>query len=217
MSTAADKNRQALEALLGSAALAARLVTTRVAVVGPARDASVSAALLTEVLADTLGRLWPNIDFSGEIAEAGLQAARNAASSGEALIDGLRHAWQPPYDVIVSVGGRATGHDSPEIVVGADGWRVGFGDSATCGTSPNPVGPAFAAALAAAQVFATCFATELEDFGVRQLDNWQADVRELFGALELDVKPIDLEQTHIFGVGAVITTVSLGDGAAHKV
>lgn len=203
MSAASDKNRQALEALLGSAALAARLVTTRVAVVGPARDSGVSAALLTEVLADTLGRLWPNIDFSGETAEVGLQAARSAASSGEALVDGLRHAWQPPYDVIISVGGRAAGHDSPEIVVGADDWRVGFGDSATCGTSPNPVGPAFAAALAAAQVFATCFAKELEDFGVKQLDDWQADVRELFGAPELDMKPIDLERTHIFGVGAV--------------
>ena len=203
MSTAADKNRQALTALLGSEALAARLVTTRIAVVAPQRDTPASAALLVEVLADTLGRLWPNIDFSGEAGAAAVRVAQEAAVSGEAPTAGLRAAWTPPYDVVVSVGGSTQGHQSPEIIVGADDWRVGFGGSVKCGASDNPVAPAFAAALAAAQVFASCFATELADSGAKPLDDWNADVRDLFDAPELAVTPIDLEHTHVFGVGAV--------------
>lgn len=203
MSTAADKNRQALAALLGNAALAARLVSTRIAVVAPQCDTPASAALLVEVLADTLGRLWPNIDFVGAEAAAALRVAQDAALSGEAPTGGLRAAWAPPYDVVVSIATSTPGHQSVEIIVGADDWTVGFGGSVACGASDNPVGPAFAAALAAAQVFATCFATELTDSGAKPLDDWHADVRDLFGAPELAVVPIDLEHTHIFGVGAV--------------
>lgn len=203
MSTAGDKNRQALAALLGSDTLAGKLGTTRVAVVTPEQNTPESATLLVQVLADTLGRLWPNIDFSGQLAGMGLYVAQDAARSGEAPTEGLRSAWAPPYDVVVSVNGSASGHHSPEIVVGADDWFVEFGHGAACGPSVNPVGPAFAAALAAAQVFAICFARELDGSGARSLDGWSADVRHLFGAPELKVAPIDLALTHIFGVGAV--------------
>lgn len=203
MTTAADKNRQALAALLGSDTLAGKLRTTRIAVVTPEHDTSASAKLLVTVLADTLGRLWPNIDFSGQSASMGLQLAQDAARSGEAPTEGIRSAWAPPYNVVVSVNGSARDHHSPEIVVGANDWVVEFGQGAACGPSANPVGPAFAAALAAAQVFAICFARELDGSGVRSLDGWSADVRHLFGAQELEVAPIDLALTHFFGVGAV--------------
>ena len=203
MSTAADKNRQALVALLGSAALADKLTSIRIAVVTPERDAPASAALLVEVLADTLGRLWPNIEFDGELANLALRVAHAAAESGSAPTQGMRIGWSPPYDVVVSVGGRMHKHGSPEIVVGADGWRVQFGNEAPCGDSLNPVGPAFAAALTAAQVFASCFSKELEGSGAKPLEDWGADVRELFGAPELAVDPLDLLETHVFGGGAV--------------
>lgn len=202
MSTAADKNRQALAALLDSAELASTLLELRIAVVTPPGESPASAALLTEVLADTLGRLWPNMDFDGELAAVGLQTAQRAATSGNAPTSGLRVAWAPPYDVIVSVGCPPPAGQGLTITVGANGWEVGFGDHAACGDSDNPVGPAFAAGLAAAQVFATCFREQLGD-SVRSLDHWHADVRDLFGAPALHDGPLDIGICHLFGIGAV--------------
>ncbi|WP_457337190.1 hypothetical protein [Rhizobacter sp. P5_C2] len=206
--SAAEKNRQALLALFGDDALVSKLSSTRIAVVVPSANTPAGAVLLAKVLADALARLWPNIDFCGEIAEGLLVVGQEAALAGQAPADGLKLAWAPPYDMVVSVGGPGPEGSSPCIQVGADGWQVRFGDHATCGGSLNPVGPAFAAGLAAAQVFARCFATALEGARLQPLGDWGADVRDLFHAPELELRPFDLQDTHVFGVGAV--THSMG-------
>jgi hypothetical protein len=201
--SAAEKNHQALLALFGDAALVSKLSSTRLAVLTPSANTPSSAVLLANVLVDALARLWPNIDFFGEIAEGLLFAGRSAALSGQAPADGLRVAWAPPYDMVISIGGPGPEGLSPCMQVGADGWRVRFGEGATCAGSLNPVGPAFAAGLAAAQVFASCFAVALEGARLQPLVDWGADVRDLFRAPELELRPFELQDTHVFGVGAV--------------
>ena len=201
--SAAEKNRQALLALFGDDALVSKLSTTRIAVAAPPAHTPASAALLAKVLVDTLARFWPNIDFVGEIAESLLVIGRDAAEAGAAPVDGMKLGWAPPYDMVVSVGGPPPDTTLPYLQVGADGWHVQFGEGAICGSSMNPVGPAFAAGLAAAQVFANCFASALEGSGRRPLGDWGADVRNLFGAPQLELHGFNLHDTHVFGVGAV--------------
>ena len=201
--SAIEKNRQALVALFGSDELVAMLTGKRIAVTLPPVSTPPSAVLLATVLSDTLGRLWPNLDFSGEQAEIALGVSQEAARSGGAPTGGLRVAWEPPYDLVVSIGAPAPQGASPSIQVGADGWHAAFGEGATCGESLNPVGPAFAAGLAAAQVFRSCFERELTGSGAKPLGSWVTDVRELFNAQGLELADIDLGETHVFGVGAV--------------
>ncbi|TDP72996.1 hypothetical protein [Roseateles toxinivorans] len=201
--SAAEKNRQALLALFGDDALVLKLSSTRIALALPSANTPPSAVLLATVLADVLGRLWPNIDFFGEIAEVALAVSHDAASSGGAPVDGMKVGWAPPYDMVISVGAAAPDATSPCIRVGADGWQVQFGDEATCGDSMNPVGPAFAAGLAAAQLFSVCFSAALEGSGLRPIGDWGTDVRGLFEAPGLEFRAFDIQETHVFGVGAV--------------
>lgn len=201
--SATEKNRQAFFALFGDASLADKLIATRIAVTMPKSNAPRSSLLLLEVLADTLGRLWPNIDFAGDGADEGCRVAQEAAQSGNAPSDGIQVRWAPPYDIAVTIGPPEFESTSPPIQVGCDGWTTAFGNGAACGDSVNPVGPAFAAALTAGQVFATCFATALEGFELKPFEEWTADVRELFGAPQLDEVPLNIDGTHFFGVGAV--------------
>lgn len=201
--SAADKNRQALLALFGDDALVSKLSSTRIAVVLPSVQTPASATLLATILVDALARLWPNIDFVGEIAGSMLVVSRDAARAGTAPVDGMQLGWAPPYDLVVSVGVPPPDTRSPYIQVGADDWHVQFGEGACCGSSMNPVGPAFAAGLAAAQVFAHCFSDALDGSGLRPLGDWSADVRDLFKAPQLELRPLHLEDTHVFGVGAV--------------
>lgn len=183
-------------------------MATRIAVTTPRVHASRSALLLLEVLADTLGRLWPNIDFAGDGADVGCHVAQDAAQSGGAPSDGLRVGWAPPYDITVSIGTSEFEGYTPSIQVGANGWTVEFGSGARCGDSANPVGPAFGAALAAGQVFATCFASALEGYDLKPFGDWTADTRELFGAPMLEEVPLDIDGTHFFGVGAVTHAIA---------
>ncbi len=88
MSAASEKNAQALKALFGDAALANQLGSTRIAVVTSSEQMPQSGVLLADVLADVLGRLWPNIDFSGSCAERQLMVATDAARSGGAPLEG---------------------------------------------------------------------------------------------------------------------------------
>lgn len=203
MSAAADKNAQALKALFGDAELAGRLALTRIAVVSPAEDMPKSGTLLAEVLADVLGRLWPNIDFVGCSAEQQLAVAANAAKSGCAPADGLSVGWAPPYDCVISIGTTVLPETGYAIQVGANDWEVQLGHEAACGISDNPVGPAFAAAMAAAQVFHHVFAAELAGMDAPLLDECKVDLRQLFDAAELEIGPLDVGETHVFGVGAV--------------
>lgn len=201
--SAAEKNLQALLALFGDGALASKLSSTRIAVALPSANTPTSASLLAKVLVDALARLWPNIDFVGEIADSLVVVAHDAAKAGAAPVDGMKLGWAPPYDMVVSVGGTTPDTTSPCIQVGADGWHVQFGEGAICGSSMNPVGPAFAAGIAAARVFAHCFSAALEGSGLRQLGDWSTDVRDLFKAPQLELRAFHLQDTHVFGVGAV--------------
>jgi len=203
VSAASEKNAQALKALFGDAALANRLGSTRIAVVTSSEQMPQSGVLLAEVLADVLGRLWPNIDFSGSCAERQVMVATDAARSGGAPSEGLACRWAPPYDCAVFIGTPIYPDTGYAIQVGADGWGVQLGPDAICGSSDNPVGPAFAAAMAAAQVFLHVFAAELAGMDAPPLQECKLDIRALFNAPWLQIAPLDLRETHMFGVGAV--------------
>ena len=203
MSNAANKNAEALNALFGDASLASRLTSTRIAVVTPSDDLSPAGALLARVTADTLARLWPNIDFYGFGAEQQLTVSLSATQSGGAPTDGLAIRWAPPYNCVIAIGCRAPTEADYVLQVGADNWTAEFGPDAHCGNSPNPIGPAFAAAMVSAQVFRQVFMSELSGMDLAPLDPCTIDVRTLFDASHLEVGPLNLGQTYMFGVGAV--------------
>lgn len=203
MSSAGEKNAQALKALFGEAALAGRLSSTRIAVVTSSEQMPKSGMLLAEALADILGRLWPNIDFLGSCSEWQLSVATEAATSGGAPSEGLACRWAPPYDCVVFIGTPILSDAGYAIQVGADGWQVKFGPDALCGSSENPVAPAFAAAISAAQVFKHVFEAELAGMDAPPLQECDLDLRDLFDAPQLEVAPLELRETHVFGVGAV--------------
>lgn len=203
MSAAKEKNAQALKALFGSDALADRLSSTRIAVVLPPDAPTESGRLLAEVLTDMLARLWPCIDFHGAEAANMLAVALRAAQSGGGSGDDLQMRWAPPYDVVIAVGCDVPSGASYVLRVGSDGWLAAMGMDATCGSSLNPVGPAFAAAMAGAQVFHRTFRSALTGMGAEPFDTWYFDVRQLFGVPALDMADLDLGETHVFGVGAV--------------
>jgi len=200
--SAIEKNRQALLALFNNASLVDRLVGTRIAVLST--DSSRSAQLLGDVLADCLARLWPNIDFSGPLAARQLSVATSAARSGRAPEAGLRHQWAPFYDAVIAIGCDAPSDAAAwSLRVGAQGWNACIGGGGSCNEDPNPVGPAFAAAIAASQLFGRVFAHELADMEPDSLDGLVFDTREIAGDTNLIAEPLDLGNTVFFGCGAV--------------
>lgn len=203
MSNATDKNTLAIQALFGNAALADRLNSTRIAVVTPSGNLPHSGKLLADIVADVLARLWPNIDFTGTGAELQLARALSAAGSGGVTGEGLRIQWAPPYDCVVAIGCDTPSESNYTLRVGADGWTADFGSGASCSSSTNPVGPAFAAAMVGAQVFHRVFEVELAGMDTVHLDHCSVDVRKLFDAPDLKAGTLELGETHVFGVGAV--------------
>ncbi len=203
MSAAKDKNAQALKALFGNGALVERLSSTNIAMVLPQEELSASGRLLAAVLSDVLARLWPCISFHGAEADRILTVAQSAAQSGGGNGSGLQVRWAPPYDIVVAVGCDAPPDAGYTLRIGADGWHSAIGADAKCGNSLNPVGPAFAGAMAGAQVFHRVFQSELAGMATEPFDSWHVDVRQLFAAAELEVANLDLGETHAFGVGAV--------------
>jgi hypothetical protein len=200
--SALDKNRQALLALVKNAALVERLMGSRVAVVSSGDERS--AQLLGDVLADCLARLWPNIDFSGPLAERQLGVATSAARSGLSPESGLRQGWNPPYDAAISIECDApAGSATWQLRVAAQGWEAYLGEEGTCSDDPNPVGPAFAAALAASQLFGRLFANELADLEPDVIGSLTFDARQICGEHQLSPVPLDLGETVFFGCGAV--------------
>jgi molybdopterin/thiamine biosynthesis adenylyltransferase len=203
MSNASSKNGQAIKARFGDESLMSRLAMTRIAVVTPESTLPSSGQILGKVLADVLARLWPNIDFSGADAVTLQGTAISAAHSGEVEESNLHVQWAPPYDVVIAIGCEAPEGRQGSICVGGHGWVATIGKAAACDGDLNPVGPTFAAAMAAAQTFHRIFANELQGINAAPFEEWSADVRELFNASELSVSPLDLGEVHVFGVGAV--------------
>lgn len=200
--SAQEKNRQALESLLGNAALADRLVGSRIAVVSS--QSSRSAQLLGEVLADCLARLWPSIDFSGVQSERLVCIARSAACAGRSPQDGIKEQWAPPYDAVIAIDGQVPANAGPwSLRAAGSGWDAYLGAAGACSDDPNPVGPAFAAALAAAQLFRKLFALELADLEPDAIEDLAFDAREICGQVDLADAPLDFEDTVFFGCGAV--------------
>lgn len=200
--SAFEKNKQAVVALFGSEALAERLLTTRIGI--RSSDSRASAKLLGIVLADCLARLWPNIDFQGDLAEEQLRVAQAAAKSGSMSEAGLKVAWDDPYDVVLQIGECSVQEASPYILtVAADGWMAYLGPEGACSDDPNPVGPACAAALGAAQLFRHVFQAELADLEPQVLDKLAFDVRSICDIPELAVDDLNLEGTVFMGTGAV--------------
>jgi hypothetical protein len=201
--SAKEKNAQALKALFRSDALVNRLLDTRIAMVTPDDHVPASSQLLATALADTLARIWPNIDFYGASATENHQKALQAATSGGSPQEGLRIQWQPPYNCVVAIGCNAPSAEHDQIRVAANGWITHFGQDSKGSEDPNPVGPAFAAALAAAQVFETIFRNELADSNPVEIRSMIFDLNEICGAEALRLEPLDLGNTTVFGTGAV--------------
>lgn len=203
MTSAFDKNLQALESLFKSKDLAQRLVDTRIAIVMPPSHPPKAASLLSEFLVDCLARLWPQIDFVGADSEQLIRRATEASKSGGGVTTGFAAQWKPPYACVVAVGCDAPDGGSPLVRVGADGWTSALGNNASCGDSANPTGPAFAAALGGAQVFFQVFRNELRDTGARAIESCIFDVRTICNAEGLDVTNLHLPHTTFVGIGAV--------------
>ena len=203
MSSSVEKNMQAMKALFGNDALAGRLLYTRLAVITPSDELPFSGKLLGEFLADCLGRLWPNIDFYGADAENLCSVAKTAALSGNAPHEGLVVKWAPPYEAVITIDCLAPTESPFVLKVGANDWNVAIGPDAACGESKNPVGPAFAAALAAAQIFHHIFRAELAGMDAAPINQCSIDLRALFSLSEMQVAPLFLGECHMFGVGAV--------------
>jgi molybdopterin/thiamine biosynthesis adenylyltransferase len=200
--TATDKNLRALIALFGNAGLADRIQALRVGVLSDDSSNVTSGRLTAEALGDALGRLWVSIDAAGPLATHVLESAANAAASGKKPLD-ARESWSPPYDVVVVLGRQPSGDIGPLVRVGADGWVLYTGAVSRFGDSPVPVGPAFAAGVAGAEVFKIAFAPELRG-KARALGDVKLNLLNFGRPTELaPPSSIILPRTHSFGVGAV--------------
>ncbi|MHB9835135.1 ThiF family adenylyltransferase [Paraburkholderia terrae] len=202
MTGALEKNRQALFAMFKSDQLVQRLEQTRIAIVLPA-SRTAAARLLSEFLVDSLARLWPNIDIQGAEAQTLVDIAVAAGASGGVVTTGYVERWQPPYDCVIAIGCDAPVGAAPAICVGADGWLAEIGDDAVCSDDANPIGPAFAAALAGAQTFLHVFRDELRDTGASEIADGKFDAREVCGCADLEVSDLHFRDVHFIGVGAV--------------
>lgn len=200
--TASEKNRQALIALFGNAALADKLQALRIGVISDASSFVASGKLVAEALGDVLGRLWVSIDAVGPLSDLVLKAAERAAASGNKPLT-AHETWSPPYDAVVVLGQPPSGDIGPQIRVGADGWMLYAGPASRFSNSPVPVAPTFAAGLAGAEVFKTAFRMELSDTA-RPIGSVELNLLD-FGRPTVAHFPSDivLPRTHIFGVGAV--------------
>lgn len=205
MSDALTKNKEAFRSMFGSEALADRLLSTRLAIFTSPDGLTPAGQLLGQALADALARLWPNIDFHGAGAPDLVAVAARAAASGHHTAGNYQVRLQSTYDYVVAIGCEVPpGIEASGVRVGANGWGVTLGSIATCGDSDNPVGPAFAAALAASKTFRSVFRDAMEEGTSLDTDEpFTFDVRDICGSPGMDMEPLDLTGTVFFGVGAV--------------
>ena len=155
VSGATAKNQAAIGHLTDNPALASRLSEKRLVIISPDQT-NASGILIAEALGELLGRLWANVDASGNLAKAFLDSARQAAESGGQAL-AAREAWQPPYDYVIGIGTDIPPGAGPGLRIGASGWTVSAGSHAIATDDMNPVGPLAAAAIAAAEAFKVIF------------------------------------------------------------
>ncbi len=200
MSTASERNTQALQSMIGDTALATRLKQTRLAVITPATAPTPALQLLSEYVVDTLCRLWEQVDFHGSLAEPQRLAAQTTTGGDPAS---MQHAWRPGYDVVIALGCRAPDMSAAYIIeIGYDGWTVIMGPDAHVGGESNPVAAAFAAALASSRAFQWVFRDALDGAAVPPVETTRADLRVLYG-LTTEPMALTLPPTVVFGSGAV--------------
>ncbi|MDA4110949.1 MAG: ThiF family adenylyltransferase [Thaumarchaeota archaeon] len=202
MSEASRKNQTALKQLTGNEALCVELATKRIGVITPELSGVVSAAVLTEALAEMLGRLWNNLDVRGPYSKIFVETAIAAANSGKQTIN-ANDNWSPPYDFLISIGTKIPDR-SPGIQVGANGWEVSIGEYGEIGRDPNPVGPFAAACLASAQLFRSLFASALKiDAAVPREYHWSAWYRGTGAPPPHSYSELKFVDTNFFGNGTV--------------
>lgn len=204
MTTAQDKLAQAFSTLLGNAKLTEHLGKYRIGVVSSASTDTISGRLLAEALGEALGRLWPCLHAKGPLTQIVLASAAKAAASADLSLT-TSDGWSPPYDAIIVMGQEEISNAGPITKIGANGWEVSSGSFAHTGDSPNPVGPAAAAALAAADVFKQVFGNALSDHCPSYLDDltWNVWTQGRDIASPSSPPGIALPRTHMFGTGAV--------------
>ena len=198
MSDVLERN-MAVAGLTGATTIRDRIRSYRIGIRSEG-DATKSGELLARSLGDILGRFWYNIDSDGCYAEIVTRSARIASHSCR-FPSTIRDRWEPCHDFVIGIGHT----DIPEknaVSVGADGWNVSSGNGANLSDNPNPVGPFFAATLAAAEAFKAAFGGSRNRMVPLPPDHvwnsWYGDARQMPEAGD-----IDLGEIHVFGVGAV--------------
>lgn len=203
MSDARSKNEAALVQTLGSTALATRLQTCRIGIWSAPGSQTYSGLLLAEALGEVLGRLWCTIDATGPLAQSFLQAAKQAAASGEQTLL-AEEQWNPPYTFVLALGTNLPAGAGPGLRVGGAGWTAMIGPTAYVNQEANPVGPVAAAAIAAVEVFKAVFADALGERSRQLPTEWEWSAWD-YGknGPAPDPGPLLLDDVHMFGVGAV--------------
>lgn len=203
MSEALRKNELALARAVGNAELGARLQSLRIGIWSEPTAMGASGNLIAEALGDVLGRLWRKLDVYGPIAETFVQAANLAASSGRQL-DCAMHSWNPPYDFVIALGADVPTGVGPGLRVGATGWVAKVGSKAVVNNDPNPVGPATAAAIVAAELFKRLFADGLGTRATLLPPEFEWSVWDYgHGSSPPPVDTLYFDDVHVIGVGAV--------------
>jgi hypothetical protein len=203
VSEAQLKNQAALQTLGLAPELINRLAGIGIGIYSDRSSNTASGRLIAEALAELLGRFWPKLHATGPLAEDFVTVASEAAHSA-ALESDIRSDWAPPYQFVISIGCAAPRECGPVRRIGADGWTLSIGLNAVVTENPNPIGPAGAAALIAADALKATFATELGERSQRLPEEFQWSMFDYQSSdSNPDPRPLEIGDAAIFGTGAV--------------
>jgi hypothetical protein len=203
VSAARSKNQAALQTLGLAPELLDRLQGSRIGIYSDHSSVTAAGRLTAEALGEVLGRLWPNIDATGPLADITVGAAAEAAASGR-FATNTRMAWEPTYDFVVAIGCLAPGDVGPTRRIGADGWTLSVGPQALVTENRNPVGPGAVAALVAADILKAILGANLGDRALRLPAEFRWSMFDYQDSLaNPDPMALDLGDCALFGVGAV--------------
>ena len=202
MSTAFEKNKKALENVLGNYGYAELITSSKIGVWSE-RDEYQSGVLISKALGELLGRFWQNIDTGGIYSDVLIEHASTSSKSCQ-LESNIRNQWNPPYDFVISIGAMLPKDTRNGVAIGADGWNIYANQNVRLSDDSNPVGPFCAAALASSEAFKMIFGKSSIADKISPMPrnfSWTA----WFGKCDLPPSDLDLhfEEMHVFGVGAV--------------